>query len=76
VQRGRARYDSPSMSSVMSAGLLAAPLSLPCRSSILVLGLTASGCVTREARPDSQFPLVELAVLLFVGLCSFSAPAS
>jgi len=50
----------------MSGGLLAAPLSLPCRASILVLGLTASGCVTREARPDSQFPLVELVFLLFV----------
>ncbi len=52
--------------SVMSGGLLAAPLSLPGRVSILVLGLTASGCVTREARPDSQFPLAELAFLLFV----------
>ena len=49
-----------------SDGLLAAPLSLPCRASILVVGLTASGCVTREARPDSQFPLVELAFLLTV----------
>ncbi len=52
--------------SVMSGGLLAAPLSLPGRASILVLGLTTSGCVTGEARPDSQFPLVELAFLLFV----------
>jgi len=52
--------------SVRSGGLLAAPLSLSCRASILVLGLSASGCVTREARPDSQFPLVELAFSLFV----------
>ena len=51
--------------SVLS-GLLAAPRSLPCRASILVLGLTASGCVTRDSRPASQFPLVELAFVLFV----------
>jgi len=60
----------------MSAGLLAAPLSLPCRASIRVLGLTASGCVTREAKPDSQFPLVELAVVLFVGALFLLCPAS
>ena len=62
--------------SVMSGGLLAAPLSLPGRVSILVLGLTASGCVTREAKPDSQFPLVELAVVLFVGALFLLCPAS
>jgi hypothetical protein len=73
---GGVRDDSPRMSRVISGGLLAAPLSLPCRASILVLGLAASGCVTREARPDSQFPRVELVVLLFVGLWAFSALAS
>jgi len=52
--------------SVISAGLPATPLSSPCRASILVLGLTASGCVTKEARPGSQFPLVELAFLLSI----------
>ena len=51
--------------SVLS-GLLAAPRSLPCQASILVLGLTASGCMTRDSRPASQFPLVELAFVLFV----------
>jgi hypothetical protein len=30
------------------------------------MGLTASGCVTRRATADFQFPLVELAFLLFV----------
>jgi len=51
---------------VMSDGLPATPLSSPCRASILVLGLTASGCVTKDARPGSQFPLVELAFLLSI----------
>ena len=52
----------------MSTRLLAPPLSLPCRASILVMGLTASGCVTRETAADSQFPLVEFAFLLFVAV--------
>ena len=62
----------------MSDGLPATRLSLPCRGSILVLGLTASGWVTKDARPGSQFPkfpLVELAFLLFVAAL-FLAPAS
>lgn len=32
------------------------------------MGLTASGCVTRGTAADSQFPLVELAFVLFVAV--------